>query len=51
MKKNKIILKLDEQLNEKLSEKSRELNIPKKIIIKVALDKFLDDIEQLGVKL
>lgn len=51
MQKNKIILELDKQLNEKLNEKSKELKIPKKVIIIIALEKFLDDIEQLGVEL
>lgn len=51
MQKTKITLELDESLNMKLSEKSRDLEIPKKVIIKIALDKFLEDIERLGVKL
>lgn len=51
MQKNKIVVELDKQLNKKLNEKSSELKIPKKVIITIALNKFLDDIEQLGVDL
>lgn len=51
MQKNKIIIELEEQLNKKLSEKSRELKIPKKVILIIALNKFLEDIEQLGIEL
>lgn len=51
MQKNKIILELDKQLNENLNKKSKELKITKKVIIIIALEKFLDDIEELGVEL
>lgn len=51
LKKNRITVELDEKTNEKLNEKSKELKIPKRVILIVALKKLLDEIEQFGVDL